>query len=76
MHSHLIANALGADPKPDGGRRVLFVAGEEAEAKAAVADLAGKLGYAAIDLGGLEQSRLVQFPGGPLAIINMVQLDQ
>jgi predicted dinucleotide-binding enzyme len=74
--NHLIANALEADPKTDGGRRVLFVAGEEVEAKAAVADLAGKLGYAAIDLGGLEQSRLVQFPGGPLAIINLVKLDQ
>ncbi len=58
------------------GRRVLFVAGEDADAKKAVSDLAVKLGYVAIDLGGLEQSRLVQFPGGPLSIINLVQLNQ
>lgn len=74
--NHLIAHNLEADPKTDGGRRAMFVAGEDADAKKTIADLAGKLGYTAIDLGGIEQSRLVQFPGGPLAIINLVQLDQ
>ncbi|MBB3917743.1 NADPH-dependent F420 reductase [Rhizobium fabae] len=74
--NHLVAPFLEADPKVDGGRRVLFVAGEDADAKKAVSDLAVKMGYVAIDLGGLEQSRLVQFPGGPLSIINLVQLDQ
>lgn len=73
--NHLVANALEADPKTDGGRRVHFIAGEDADAKKTVADLAGKLGYATIDLGGIEQSRLVQFPGGPLSIINFVHLD-
>lgn len=74
--NHLVANALEADPKTDGGRRVIFVAGDDADARKTVADLAGKLGYAVIDLGDTERGRLVQFPGGPLAIINFVQLDQ
>nr|WP_312038139.1 NADPH-dependent F420 reductase [Rhizobium lusitanum] len=74
--NHLVAPVLEADPKVDGGRRVLFVAGEDADAKKAVSDLIVKVGYVSIDLGGLEQSRLVQFPGGPLAIVNLVQLNQ
>nr|WP_299503237.1 NADPH-dependent F420 reductase [uncultured Rhizobium sp.] len=74
--NHLVAPFLEADPKVEGGRRVLFVAGEDVDAKKAVSDLAVELGYVAIDLGGLEQSRLVQFPGGPLSIVNLVQLDQ
>ena len=74
--NHLVAPFLEADPKVEGGRRVLFVAGEDLDAKKAVSELAVRVGYVAIDLGGLEQSRLVQFPGGPLSIINLVQLDQ
>ena len=74
--NHLIADALGAEPKTGGGRRVLFVAGDDADAKSVVADIIAKLGYASVDLGGLEQGRLVQYPGGPLAIVNLVRLDQ
>ncbi|MFB9037921.1 NADPH-dependent F420 reductase [Xanthomonas arboricola] len=74
--NHLVAPALEADPKVDGGRRVLFVASEDADAKKTVSDLIEQAGYVPIDLGGLEQSRLVQFPGGPLAIVNLVQLDR
>lgn len=73
--NHLVAAALEADPKVDGGQRVLFVSGDDTEAKRTVSALIAKVGYAAIDLGGLEQGRLVQFPGGPLAIVNLVKLD-
>ncbi len=72
--NHLVAPALEAGPKVEGGQRVLFVAGEDADAKKTVGDLIARLGYVPIDLGGLERSRLVQFPGGPLAIVNLVQL--
>ena len=72
--NHLIAAALGADPQVDGGRRVLFLSGPDAEAKQTVSELITRLGYAPIDLGGVEQGRLVQFPGGPLAILNLVQV--
>lgn len=72
--NHLPAAVLGTNPQADGGRRVLFVSGPDADAKKAVADLAARLGFAPIDLGGVNEGRLVQFPGGPLTILNLVKL--
>ena len=72
--NHLQAALLGADPQADGGRRVLFLSGSDAEAKQTVSALITRLGFAPVDLGGEEQGRLVQFPGGPLAILNLVKL--
>jgi predicted dinucleotide-binding enzyme len=71
--NHLVAPVLDADPEAEGGRRVLFVSGEDADAKKTVSDLAERLGFAAVDLGGESQGRLVQFPSGPLAILNLVK---
>ncbi|RAK52702.1 NADPH-dependent F420 reductase [Phenylobacterium deserti] len=66
---------LGADPQEGGGRRVLFLSGDDAGAKAEVAALVDRLGFAGIDLGGLETGgRLGQFPGGPLPGLNLVRL--
>jgi predicted dinucleotide-binding enzyme len=63
----LPAAVLAADPAKDGGRRVLFVSGNDAGANAEVAGLIERLGFAAITLGRLaEGGRLQQF-GGPLA---------
>lgn len=60
------------DPGEHGGRRVLFVAGDDAGAKGEVVQLIGRLGFAAIDLGALaEGGRLAQFPGGPLPGLNL-----
>ena len=71
----LQAAALASDPHADGGKRVLFVSGDDAPAKQEVAQLIDRLGFVAIDLGDVEMGRrLQQFPGGPLAGINMVQL--
>ena len=72
--NHLMAATLGADPQADGGRRVLFLSGPDADAKKTVADLATRLGFAPVDLGGVNEGRLVQFPGGPLTILNLVKL--
>jgi 8-hydroxy-5-deazaflavin:NADPH oxidoreductase len=70
----LQAAALASDPHADGGKRVLFVSGDDAPAKQEVAQLIDRLGFVAIDLGDVEMGRrLQQFPGGPLAGINMVQ---
>jgi predicted dinucleotide-binding enzyme len=70
----LPAAALGSDPRSDGGRRVLFVSGDDAPAKQEVAQLIDRLGFVAIDLGDFEMGRrLQQFPGGPLAGINIVR---
>ncbi|MBK3810058.1 NAD(P)-binding domain-containing protein [Paraburkholderia aspalathi] len=72
--NHLVAAALDADPQVEGGRRVLFVSGDDTDAKKTVSDLIARLGFKAIDLGGVNEGRLVQFPGGPLAILNLVEL--
>lgn len=74
--NHLAAAALEADPKVAGGRRVLFLSGQDADAKKTVSELIARLGFTPIDLGGVNEGRLVQFPGGPMAILNLVNLDE
>lgn len=71
--NHLQPALLGGDPTAEGGRRVLFYSGEDAEAKVEVAQLIERLGFAGIDLGGLSEGRLTQFPGGPLPALNLVK---
>ncbi|BAN49249.1 NADPH-dependent F420 reductase [Metapseudomonas resinovorans] len=71
--NHLAPALLAGDPQAEGGRRVLFYSGEDAEAKAKVGALIERLGFAGIDLGGLAEGRLAQFPGGPLPALNLVR---
>lgn len=74
--NHLLAETLEADPEADGGKRVLFCAGDDAGAKAVVAALIGRIGFFAIDLGPLTTGgSLIQYPGGPLAAHNLVRID-
>jgi 8-hydroxy-5-deazaflavin:NADPH oxidoreductase len=69
---HFHAN-LRKDPAAEGGRRVLFLAGDDAAAKTDVARLSEALGFFAIDLGDIEHgSRLFQSPGGPLIAHDLV----
>ena len=73
--NHLPAAVLDADPQANGGRRVLFLSGPDADAKQTVSDLIARLGFAPIDLGGVNEGRAVQFPEGPLTILNLVKFD-
>jgi predicted dinucleotide-binding enzyme len=67
------AAVLAADPSQHGGRRVVFLSGNEGSANADVAALIERLGFAAIDLGKIsEGGRLQQF-GGPLVAIDLAQ---
>lgn len=67
---------LAADPKQAGGRRVLFMSGDDEPAKADVRGILEKAGFATIDLGALAiGGRLQQFPGGPLPTLNLIRLD-
>jgi predicted dinucleotide-binding enzyme len=54
-------------PKQGEAKRVLFVSGDDVAAKETVQALIAQLGYAAIDLGGLDEGGRMQQPGGPLA---------
>jgi len=72
--NHLQAHILAGDPRAEGGRRVLFYSGDETGAKAEVGALIDRLGFFGIDLGSLAiGARLVQFPGGPLPVHNLVK---
>jgi 8-hydroxy-5-deazaflavin:NADPH oxidoreductase len=71
----LAAELLGADPHDAGGRRVLFLSGDDGAAKAEVAELFDAAGFFPIDLGDLATGgRIQQAPGGPLPGHNLVQL--
>ena len=65
---------LAADPRTSGGRRVLFMSGDDASAKADVMRLFESLGFAVVDLGGLASGgAMQQFPGGALPALNLVK---
>ena len=73
--NHLRAEVLAADPRSDGGQRVLFYSGDDAAAKAEIAALIERLGFAGLDLGSLEVGgKLAQFPGGPLPNQNLIRI--
>jgi predicted dinucleotide-binding enzyme len=73
--NHLRAEVLAGDPRADGGRRVLFYSGNDSAAKAEVAALIDRIGFAGIDLGSLAVGgKLAQFPGGPLPNQNLVKI--
>ena len=54
-------------PRQGDTRRVLFVSGDDVASKQTVQRLITELGYAPIDLGGLDDGGRMQQPGGPLA---------
>jgi hypothetical protein len=62
--NHLVAATLATDPVVEGGHRVVFLASDDEEAIAQVAELAKKLGFAPVNLGKLsEGGALVQARG-------------
>jgi predicted dinucleotide-binding enzyme len=77
--NHLAARVLAQDPLINGGRRVVFLAGDNAAAVTRVAELAELLNFAPVNLGGLsEGGRLVQAKGdewAPLIFQDLVKFD-
>jgi predicted dinucleotide-binding enzyme len=75
--NHLVAAVLDQDPAVHGGRRVVFLAGDDDGAAAEIGALAEKLGFSPIKLGGLsEGGLLVQARGnswGPLIFKDLVK---
>ena len=54
-------------PKFHDGKRVIFVSGDDEDAKAVVTGLVNDFGYASVDLGGLVSGGRMQQAGGPIA---------
>ena len=71
--NQLPAAVLASDPAENGGRRVMFVAGNHDEANSAVSDLVASLGFAPMVLGKIsEGGSLLRFRG-PLVLQNLIK---
>ncbi len=70
----LTAAVLGSDPEEAGGRRVIFLSGDDAGANAEVGSLFESAGFSTIDLGGLSTGGAMQQVGAPLAGENLIRI--
>jgi 8-hydroxy-5-deazaflavin:NADPH oxidoreductase len=74
--NQLPAKVLASPPPNDRGRRVIFISSDHGDASAEVAALAGRLGFAPIEVGKIaEGGRLIQ-ARGPLVLQNLVKYEQ
>jgi 8-hydroxy-5-deazaflavin:NADPH oxidoreductase len=70
----LAAAVLASDPHEAGGQRVIFLSGDDLDAKAEVSALFENAGFFAIDLGALIAGGELHQVRGPLAGVNLVRL--
>jgi 8-hydroxy-5-deazaflavin:NADPH oxidoreductase len=70
----LVAAVLGSDPQQAGGQRVIFLSGDDSEAKSGVGALFEDAGFFVVDLGGLREGGQMQQVGAPLAGHNLIRL--
>ena len=68
------AEVLGSDPQEAGGRRVIFVSGDDADGKADVVALFEDAGFATVDLGELTTGGVMQQIHHPLAGVDLIRL--
>ena len=70
----LVAAVLGSDPHEAAGRRVIFLSGDDVDAKSEVRRLFEDAGFSVIDLGDLVSGGRMQQVRAPLAGVNLIQL--
>jgi predicted dinucleotide-binding enzyme len=70
----LSAEVLASDPHKADGQRVIFISGDDADAKAEVVAVFHDAGFAPIDLGDLATGGAMQQIHHPLAGVNLVRL--
>ena len=77
--NHLPAAKLAADPNVEGGRRVIFVAGDDDVAMASAKALMERLGYAPVSLGSLAEGAVLtqarENSWSPLDFVDLVRFD-
>jgi predicted dinucleotide-binding enzyme len=69
----LPAAVLAAEPGAAGGRRTIFVSGNDADATAAVEGLVDALGFAPIALGRIDEGGKLQQFGGALMVHSLIK---
>jgi hypothetical protein len=72
----LVAALLASDPHEAGGERVIFVSGDDADAKSEVIALFDDAGFSVIDLGDLIPGGAMQQVRGPLSGVNLIRLPE
>jgi 8-hydroxy-5-deazaflavin:NADPH oxidoreductase len=70
----LVAEVLGSDPQEAAGQRVLFLSGDDVDAKSEVSTLFEDAGFFVIDLGDLVTGGRMQQVRAPLAGVNLIRL--
>ena len=70
----LVAAVLGSDPHEAGGQHVIFLSGDDGDAKSEVVALFEDAGFFVVDLGGLREGGRMQQVGAPLAGHNLIRL--
>jgi predicted dinucleotide-binding enzyme len=71
----LYGGITAQNPRHAEGRLIAFLAGDDAEAKATVAEFIDSLGFAPVDLGALSTGRLMQVGDGPLTGLIALKLE-
>jgi len=72
----LAAAVLGSDPHEAGGQRVIFLSGDDPDAKSAITELFQNAGFFAIDLGDLATGGEMHQIHHPLAGVNLIRLPE
>ena len=70
----LVAAVLGSDPHEAAGQRVIFVSGDDVDAKSEARKLFDDAGFYAIDLGDLVTGGRMQQVRAPLSGVNLIRL--
>jgi predicted dinucleotide-binding enzyme len=71
----LMAAVLASNPAEAGGKRVIFISSDDADATAKVSALCERLGFHPINLGRISESGRLQQFGGPLSAQNLIRID-
>jgi predicted dinucleotide-binding enzyme len=70
----LVAAVLGSDPHEAAGQRVIFLSGDDVDAKSEARRLFEDAGFSVIDLGDLATGGRMQQIRAPLAGVNLIRL--